>query len=87
MFTGDNVPLMGDASPELQSAVRTLLDCFSGADSGGSFYAFCRLMVFVDKQAQNSADIRFPAAKKIRERVIAVANLIKYAEKEMRDAP
>jgi len=83
-MTERELPLMGDASPRLQKAMRVFLDCFSGADSGGSFYAFCQFLVAIDKQASDSTHEYAESSKEIIDRVVGVSRLISYAENEMR---
>ncbi|MFH1835316.1 MAG: hypothetical protein ABH851_03905, partial [Methanobacteriota archaeon] len=56
----DKMQLMDGARLNVQRAMSHILDTFSGADGGGSFYRFIRFVWTLDQQAQagdKSADI------------------------------
>lgn len=65
--------MINDLSPELRAAVRTLLDCFSGANA--DCIEFFKLLQEMDEKMKGGD----PAATEVCTRVVSVARLIRYA--------
>jgi len=63
--------------PPLTEAIQTLLDCFSGADGGGSYANLCRLCLDLDAQAIEGDK----KATEILDNVIRTARLVGVANK------
>lgn len=69
-----------DMRSRTEASFRNILDCFSGADGGGSFYALRLLIEEMDKRAKKGDK----AAEEVIEEIHRMSRLIDIANREMK---